>query len=375
MSGRAWGQNSTRGRLGIGVANSTDYLTPQIMDSSVSFVEFATIASNGAIGRTDTGLVYAWGSNSSAQLGNGTTDVLAHATPVQVPGLTNIVKIRAGTLDANGFALDNLGNLYAWGDQFGGEFGIGSTTQQSSPVLVNTGVVDVAVGSQHSVVLKTGGVVQTAGAGGRGKLGTGNTTNQSTWQTVTPAGTVTAVRAGDETTVMLFADGSVAGWGYSQSGQLGNTNATNLTLVTVPISNAIEIGEGGRHFYFLLADLTVWAIGDNRSSVLGVGLNQAALASSTTAIQQTWPVGVYPTMFGAAPNSGVISATAVGSDRQMYVWGDNTFGQQGNNTTTGEVSTPTNATGLLTVTACGGELGVFANVSDSFGRSSVQFVG
>lgn len=382
MSGRAWGQNTTRGRLGTGIADALTYTTPQLMASAVTFVEFSAAALSTGIGRTDTGLVYAWGSNQFAGLGNGATDLLAHATPVQVSGVSSIVKARGGSGSGHILALDASGNLYGWGRQLNGEFGIGNTTTQLVPILIATGVLDIAAGANFSVIMKSGGVVQTAGINARGQLGTGNTTNQTSWQTVTPAtGTVVAVRAGQETTALLFADGSVKGWGYSQRGQLGNTNATNTALITIPISGVIEVGEGGRTFYFLLSDHTVWAIGDNNSSALGVGVTFATLGLSTTALQQTWPAGVYPIQFGTYADSGILTGLAVGADNRLFTWGDGLAGQMGDGNFYAEVSNPVVLNPLVYVTACGGGIpGVFSDALDAApavrrGRSWAAVIG
>ena len=51
------------------------------------------------------GTVWAWGLNSSGQLGDGTTTT--RTTPVQVDGLSNVIEVAAGAEAANGCLIDH----------------------------------------------------------------------------------------------------------------------------------------------------------------------------------------------------------------------------------------------------------------------------
>ena len=57
------------------------------------------------------GTVWAWGSNSNGQLGDGTFNF--HPTPTQVPGLTGIIAIAAG--QNHSLALKSDSTVWAWG--------------------------------------------------------------------------------------------------------------------------------------------------------------------------------------------------------------------------------------------------------------------
>ena len=67
-----------------------------------------------------TGHVYAWGTNASGQLGNGTTTKTS--TPVEVKGvggtgnLSGIVAISNNYTSS--YALTSAGHLYAWGANY-----------------------------------------------------------------------------------------------------------------------------------------------------------------------------------------------------------------------------------------------------------------
>ena len=70
------------------------------------------------------GTVYAWGSNTDGQLGDGTATT--RPSPVPVSGLGGVKSITAGWYHA--LALKTDGTVYAWGDNQYGMIGDGSTT-------------------------------------------------------------------------------------------------------------------------------------------------------------------------------------------------------------------------------------------------------
>lgn len=356
---KAWGLNlSGVGSLGIGSVPQAIY-TPTDLNTTQRFKQIATDnfeqSGGSTFGLTDGGDVYGWGRNSQGALATGSTDASAHPSPQIISGLSNIVKIAAGS--GVGLALDNTGNLYGWGNNAAGELALGNTTRQTSPVQIASNVADVAAGGNaFTIILTTGGAVQTAGGNGSGQLGTGNTTASTTWQTVTPAsGVVIAVFGLRDSTLLLFSDGSVKGWGSSQQGQLGNLNVTNTSLITLPISNVIEMGGGWQTAFFRLNDGTSWALGHNVDGLLGVGQTFASLARTTTALQMVWPTGVDAAKLSKTVGSGLHgSAIAIGTNDQPYTWGANSNGQQGDGGATGTVTSPQSISGVPWVRAVEG---------------------
>jgi len=123
------------------------------------------------------GRVWAWGGNTSGQLGMGTVDSSypAHPLPALVPGLTNITAISAGPVHS--LALDNQGHLWAWGDNGNGALGLGSATASvSSPSRVPSldGLVSVSSGSNFVIASDSQGHAWTWGRNYYGQLGDGN---------------------------------------------------------------------------------------------------------------------------------------------------------------------------------------------------------
>ena len=75
------------------------------------------------------GTVWAWGNNWLGQLGDGTTT--DRSIPVQVSGLSGVVAVAGG--DYHSLAVKSDGTVWAWGDNYHGQLGDGTTTQRPHP--------------------------------------------------------------------------------------------------------------------------------------------------------------------------------------------------------------------------------------------------
>jgi alpha-tubulin suppressor-like RCC1 family protein len=163
--------------------------------------------------------VWAWGANSSGQLGDGTTT--ARNSPVQVPGLAGVTAIAAG--DEHALALLSTGAVVAWGLNSSGQLGDDSTVRRTSPVPVVgfTRAFSIAAGGNNSAAF--GEVLFTWGSNSDGQLGTG-TPGFSVVPEPVSAFTqpVSRFAVGGNHMLAMLADGSVWAWGDNDSGQIGN---------------------------------------------------------------------------------------------------------------------------------------------------------
>ena len=98
------------------------------------------------------GDVWAWGGNWNGELGDGTTT--DRLSPVQVSGLTEVTAIAGGRW-GHSLALKSDGTVWAWGYNQYGQLGDGTTTSRSIPVQVSglTGVTAIAAGAHHIMAL------------------------------------------------------------------------------------------------------------------------------------------------------------------------------------------------------------------------------
>jgi alpha-tubulin suppressor-like RCC1 family protein len=77
------------------------------------------------------GTLWAWGSNSSGQLGDGTS--MGSSTPVVVSNLSGVTSVAAGS--AHSLALRS-GSVWAWGSNGFGQLGNGTSLDSHVPVQV-----------------------------------------------------------------------------------------------------------------------------------------------------------------------------------------------------------------------------------------------
>lgn len=147
----------------VGGESGTEYLQHVIAIAAGQSHSYALLA---------TGEVLAWGNNSSGQLGNGTYANSALPLFVRKQNgeiLGNIRMISAGA--NHGYALDNNGQVYAWGNNSSNQLGVGNSLNQPFPALVvdNTNqiinnVKKIDGGAQFGLLLKTNGTVWGVGA-------------------------------------------------------------------------------------------------------------------------------------------------------------------------------------------------------------------
>jgi alpha-tubulin suppressor-like RCC1 family protein len=268
----AWGSNSS-GQLGDGT--STARLTPGPVPGLTGVTAIAAARSSNFALKSD-GTVTAWGSNSSGQLGDGT--ITTRRTPVTVAGLSGVKAVASGATHT--VALKSDGTVLAWGSNSSGQLGDGTNIPRTTPTPVPglTGVTGIAAGGSHSIAVKSDGSVLAWGAGGR--VGDGTSTSRLTPVAVPNLTGVTAVAAGLDFSLAHKNDGTVMSWGNNPWGQLGDGTTTNrlAPVSVVGLTGVRKVAAGSLHGLAILADRSAVAWGDNFHVKLGagVGTNQSA---------------------------------------------------------------------------------------------------
>jgi alpha-tubulin suppressor-like RCC1 family protein len=168
----AWGGNEW-GQLGDG--SETSHLTPEPVLTAVSAVSAGEVHTLAV--RSD-GTVWAWGNDSYDQLGFVPPDPAnpAQLVPAQVAGIAGATGVAAGY--THSLAVLGDGSVLAWGDNTYGQLGNGSSgeiTPTPAPVTGLSGITAVAAGWVHSLALAGNGHVYAWGSNFYGQLGTGST--------------------------------------------------------------------------------------------------------------------------------------------------------------------------------------------------------
>ncbi len=279
----AWGR-ADYGRLGTGQTTGVR-LTPQQIAGFTDVVAIAAGADHSLAVKAD-GSVWSWGRNDQGQVGDGTTT--DRATPVQVIGLQGAVAVAAG--DGFSAALQTSmaqgGVLWAWGKNTSGQLGEGSLLPRVLPVMVAGlgSVAHMAVGTASAMAQGVDGRVHAWGANESAQLGIGSTVLQSTPQLVTPLVGVWAIGMGATHALAVDRTALAWGWGKDDYGQLG-TGYEKAALSVVPersnLTDALFLAAGTVHSLAIAPSGAVLAFGANWSGRLGNGQTSGQQAQPT----------------------------------------------------------------------------------------------
>lgn len=313
------------------------------VDGVVLNVKSIAAGQNHTCAVTTQGAAKCWGTSEYGQVGSGSTASRVYA-PEQVFGLTSgVTNIAAGM--SHTCAVTSQGSVWCWGNNLTGRLGDGTTIQRTRPVQV-IGVQDavsVAVSAYHSCAVTQGGAAQCWGRGSNGQLGDGSTPAMSTTpvQVVGLESGVSAIAAGNAYTCAIAAGGAVKCWGVNSIGQLGDGSTTQsatpvqvvgleagATAIATNTLHACAIGAGG--------EAKCW--GSNAYGRLGDG-------TVTTQLTPVTVTNLGDTVIDVSV--GLSHSCAVTSGGAVKCWGQNQYGKLGNGTTT-DSRTPVQVLGLET---------------------------
>jgi hypothetical protein len=178
------------------------------------------------IGNTTTNLT---GVNSITRIDNE-----VNWARISAGGATTSFGLPAAVSTGHTAAIKTDGSMWAWGLNTSGQLGNGTNTSASSPVRVGThnDWLSVSAGADFTMAIKTDGTLWGWGANTNGKLGYG--TSSAAYNEPVLIDTVgnqwAMVSAGFHHTVAIKADGSLWAWGLNASNRLGWTDPTPLSV-------------------------------------------------------------------------------------------------------------------------------------------------
>ena len=327
---RCWGSNEL-GELKLDTLG--DYFTPTIVPG-VNNVKAVATGSVHTCVLLRNGSVTCWGLDPNGNIGcpNPTNNSGAFECNT-LPASAQATKLAVGA--ENTCALLSNQQIDCWGRNDFGAMGTGTARVNAySPVKVKglSTALDVAAGFWHACAVLNTGAVQCWGNNDNGQLGTNNLVSQPAPVGVrgldgTSASAV-MVATTTSSTCALLNDGSIRCWGDNKFGQLGTgDNVPSLFPVQVQsLSPALSVRTGSNCACAIASNKTVSCWGDNTYGQLG----NTTIASSTKPIPVPLPNGIAVAAIAHKVNHGC-ALTTQGS---IWCWGDNTYGQIGNNDVT-----------------------------------------
>lgn len=313
-----WGRNYY-GELGVNGLGSFSAAPVQI--TSPSQWRSVSVGFNHVCGIGVDGILFCWGANHTAELGDGTVE--NRAQPMPVDNSRAWLAVSAG--DSHTCALDATRVLWCWGANYSGALGDGTTTERRTPVAVREapGWSSVAAGYSVTCALRNGELwcwgsmsylVPSTYLLDRTvpvRIGT-----DSDWVVVEPArDRVCAVKS----------NGTLWCWGYNNNmGQLGaGAPAGTSAGAARQVGTAADwhgVAGGDAHTCGLRNSGNAWCWGLNAVGQLG---NRASGNKNA-------PVAVTSPAAWRAVALGYDSACGVTTGGELWCWGGNAYGQLGN---------------------------------------------
>jgi len=294
------------------------------------------------------GKAYCWGYNGDGELGNGSTTSSRVPVAVDASGaLAGQTLTQISALDGFTCALDTAGDAYCWGINSDGQLGNNSTNGSSVPVAVDTSgalagqtLTQISAGLEHTCALASTGRVYCWGLNDSGQLGNNTTNDSSVPVAVDTSGvmagqTLTQIAAGEDQLCALDSAGTVYCWGDNEDGQLGDDSTTSSSVPVAVDASGVMAGQtltqiaAGQEYACAL---------DSTGAAYCWGADGGGELGNSKFVNKSVPVPVY--VLGALADKTLTQISAGGnhtcamdSAGAIYCWGQNSFGELGDDAT------------------------------------------
>lgn len=325
----AWGRNSS-GQLGDG-PEKLNRNVPILVPRAAGMGRILKVGAGDSycFALDDEGVLWGWGSNSYRQLSKELYSESTSPVRIQVPSL--VANFACGANHA--VAVDRSGRIWAWGHNSNGQLGVGHASpvigfaQVTKPVGMGE-VISLAASNASTFALDSAGKVWSWGSNSSGILGDGTTTVRYSPVAVSLTTSLPPVKAISATGSHVMAvanNGAVWTWGYNGYGQLGNGNTSASSVpykIVTGLLAATSVAAGDNHSLGV-SDLSfIWGWGNNGNGQLGRNST-----TTTTSIVQTTAVTDFTSLAGVA--AGVQHSLGLKTDGTVWSWGYNYYGQLG----------------------------------------------
>ncbi len=259
------------------------------------------------------GTVYAAGLNDNHQV---CADEKTRVNSFTKLNMSGAAAIFAG--ERSSAALKADGKLYGWGDNDCGQLLNGTTDDIVAIKKVDSDVISVAFGGYHSIVLKSNGIVASAGEGMHGELF--RYQDSAVIKPERIMENVTKYSAGTDHAAAI-SDGQLYTWGNNDCGQLGlgdmisRSEPVRVQLPAIPIN----VWCGNKYTIVQTNDLKAYVFGSNANNVLGLSSKYTNVTEPTENVM----LSDYEEMKLACSKDFCIALL----DGAVFGWGKNVSGR------------------------------------------------
>ncbi|MBQ9949577.1 MAG: hypothetical protein IJO93_02525 [Clostridia bacterium] len=361
---------STDGTLYMTGNNNYGQLGTGNTQSHTSFVEVMKNCAYVSLGQwhtaviTENGELYTWGANTFAQLGSGEA-----ATPVPQPYPVKVMEniTHVACAESYTLALAQNGDLYGFGSnpytilQYNSD---GDSVPAASPMLISHDISSASAGKNHFATVTNDGSLIVYGLNLHGQIGMpAESAMYMNGHYVMD--NAEAVSCGELHTLVLTKDGEVFGFGNNTYGQSAPA-LDFVTHITTPNKVADGVAYGvayaalaRQNVLFINADGDLYVWGNGVRGQLGNGIS--SFYDTPRKLMENCTIASYGLSHGAAVSEGKLytwgsyaytqepeystpevklddcvytdcgeeHTAAITSDGDLYVWGDNSYGQVG----------------------------------------------
>ncbi len=338
---------------------ATHPVAPARVTTPASFVALA-FNQNHSLAIDADGKLWSWGDDTDGQLGRGSSDRASCGSSTsncrldiaQVTGLDGVVAVSAGYNHV--LALKSDGSVWGFGLNDLGQLGDGSSTGRATPVQVVWAsadsavvgrIVQVSAASKSSYALDDKGQLWAWGRNqyanlGQGSAGTATAVQATPVRVPLPEGVrIVSVANGRDHVLALASDGKVYAWGLNASSQVGFNGvvhkgqptawaSTVVSPTRLPWTDshpAVEVHGNGNTSYVRLADGKVypWGMYGQNEGTGTVYANLDEPEDKLTTLSQIVDLSV-----------GALHQVALRADGQIFTWGWSFEGSLGGGSST-----------------------------------------
>ena len=279
----------------------------------------------------DAGQIYAWGYQENGRLGNGNTTTSFHNTPINISNKgdiasRNIVAISAG--EKHSMAIDYTGRIYTWGNGDDFRLATENNNDRATPVYGNmywtsTSIVAISAGGEYSMAIDHNGQIFTWGNGGQGQLGTNSTQTELNPTNISGNGDLPNYM-GKYIASIEFKDDTVFDKDVTiKGGLMGSENIIEIKSIVAGTQHSLAIDSAGGIYAWGRGDYGKLGTGNTNNQITPVKIsgNGDLGSSSIIAISASWS-----------------HSLAIDAAGDIYAWGSGTYGKLGRGNTNDQTS-------------------------------------